>query len=80
MTIPQEQITVSDPVNKPEHYGQGSIESIEYIEDFLTDEEYKGFLRGNISKYLHRYRYKGKPVEDLKKAQWYLARLIEKEE
>lgn len=66
-----------DPVNNPSHYGQGKIEAIEYIEDFLTKEEYIGFLRGNIAKYLHRWPYKGQ-AEDLKKAQWYLNRLIER--
>ena len=43
----------TDMVNSPPHYGTGSIECIEYIEDFLTDEEYIGYLRGNIAKYLH---------------------------
>ena len=66
-----------DNVNSPSHYGQGKIEAIEYIEDFLTEEEYIGYLRGNIGKYLHRWRWKGKPVEDLKKAQVYLGWLIE---
>ena len=66
-----------DNVNSPSHYGQGKIEAIEYIEDFLSTEEYIGYLRGNIAKYLHRWRFKGKPVEDLKKANWYLDRLIE---
>lgn len=66
----------SDPVNSPSHYGQGSIEAIEYIEDFLTREEYIGYLRGNIAKYLHRFLYKGKPLQDLEKAQWYLNRLM----
>ncbi|HEY9819095.1 MAG TPA: DUF3310 domain-containing protein [Candidatus Obscuribacterales bacterium] len=65
-----------DPVNKPIHYGSGKIEAIEYIEDFLTREEYIGYLRGNIAKYMHRFRYKN-GVEDLQKAQWYLGRLIE---
>lgn len=68
---------VSDNVNSPSHYGQGSIEAIDYIQDFLTEEEFIGYLRGNIAKYLHRFRYKGKPAEDLKKAEWYLKRLIE---
>ena len=65
-----------DNVNSPSHYGQGSIESIDYIEDSLTTEEYVGFLQGNIKKYTHRWRWKG-GLEDLKKAQWYLSRLIE---
>lgn len=64
-----------DNVNNPAHYGKGSIECIDYIEDFLTEEEYIGYLRGNIAKYLHRWRYKNKQ-EDLLKSQWYLARLI----
>lgn len=65
-----------DNVNKPAHYGQGNIECIEYIKDFLTDEEYIGYLRGNIAKYMHRWRYKN-GVEDLRKAGWYLAALIQ---
>lgn len=64
-----------DNVNNPAHYGKGRIECIDYIEDFLTEEEYIGYLRGNIAKYLHRWRYKNKQ-EDLLKSQWYLARLI----
>ena len=66
---------MTDNVNNPAHYGQGKIECIDYIEDFLTDEEYIGYLRGNIAKYLHRWRYKNKEV-DLNKAQWYLNRLL----
>ena len=38
-----------DMVNSPAHYGNGSIECIEYIEDFLTTEEYIGYLLGNIA-------------------------------
>jgi len=64
-----------DNVNSPAHYGKGKIECIDYIEDFLTKEEYIGYLRGNIAKYLHRWRYKNKQ-EDLLKAQWYLDRLV----
>ena len=68
-----------DPVNKPSHYGQGSIEAIEYIQDLLTDEELKGYYRGNVAKYLHRWRYKN-GLEDLKKANYYLTKLIQLEE
>lgn len=67
---------MTDNVNHPAHYGQGKIEAIEYIEDSLTKEEFIGYLRGNIAKYNHRWRYKnGK--EDLYKAKWYLNKLIE---
>ena len=68
-----------DNVNNPAHYGQGNIECIDYILDFLTDEEVIGYLRGNMAKYLHRWRYKN-GIEDLKKARWYLNKLIEYEE
>ena len=62
---------MSDNVNKPPHYGQGDIECITYIKDILTDEELIGYYRGNVAKYLHRWRYKN-GLEDLKKARWYL--------
>lgn len=70
---------IVDNVNSPSHYGQGKIEAIEYISDFLTPEEYQGYLRGNIAKYLHRFPYKN-GIEDIKKAQWYLERLIQEVE
>lgn len=65
-----------DAVKRPSHYGQGEIECIDYIKDFLTREEYIGYLRGNIAKYMHRWRYKN-GTQDLQKAEWYLQRLIE---
>ena len=68
-----------DNVNNPAHYGTGAIECIEYIKDFLTDEELIGYYRGNVAKYLHRWRYKN-GVEDLKKARWYLEALIQQQE
>ena len=67
-----------DNVNNPAHYGTGSIECIEYIKDFLTDEELIGYYRGNVAKYLHRWRYKN-GIEDLKKARWYLEALIQQQ-
>lgn len=67
-----------DPVERPQHYGQGNIECIDYLEDFLSYNEFVGYLRGNIGKYLHRWRYKN-GLEDLNKANWYLNRLIELE-
>lgn len=65
-----------DNVNNPAHYGQGKIECIDYILDFLTYEEAVGYLRGNMTKYLHRWRDKG-GIEDLRKADWYLHKLLE---
>lgn len=65
-----------DVVNHPDHYNNGSIECIEYLKDNMSWQGYTGYLEGNCKKYLHRWRYKQKPVEDLKKARWYLDRLI----
>jgi len=38
--------------------------------------EFEGYCKGQVLKYLWRYRYKGKPLEDLRKAEWYLQLLI----
>jgi hypothetical protein len=69
-----------DVVNSPPHYKTGGIEAIEGIEASMAPEAYAGYLKGNIMKYMWRYERKGKPVEDLKKAQWYLGRLIAAQE
>ncbi len=66
---------MNDPIN-PNHYKDGEIECIDDIKDFLTREEYIGYLRGNIAKYMHRWRYKN-GAQDLEKAEWYLKQLIE---
>ena len=68
-----------DVVNHPEHYTFGKIEVIKIIEDQLTPEEYRGYIKGQVIKYITRERYKN-GLEDLKKARWYLDRLIKKME
>lgn len=68
-----------DLVNRPPHYRQGKIECIDAIEGMLTKAEYQGMLKGNILKYLWRENYKGR-LESLKKAQWYLNKLVESHE
>jgi hypothetical protein len=67
---------IVDVVNSPPHYKTGGIEAIEGIEASMGPEAYAGYLKGNIMKYMWRYERKGKPIEDLKKARWYLDRLI----
>lgn len=64
-----------DAVNHPDHYTThpSGVECIQIT-------EHMGFLDGNAMKYLWRHRDKGKPVEDLKKARWYIDRLIAKYE
>lgn len=68
---------VQDVVNKPGHYNTGNIECIEAIEESMSAEAFKGYLKGNCMKYLWRYDYKGKQVEDLRKCQWYLNKLTD---
>lgn len=60
-------------------YYEGTIEPIEYMSATFTDEEYRGFLKGNIIKYISRAGKKGHAIEDLKKAGVYLEWLIELE-
>lgn len=64
-----------DMVTAPSHYNTGNIECIDAIEESMSSIAFKGYLKGNCMKYLWRYGYKGKPVEDLKKATWYLNKL-----
>jgi len=70
--------SLEDVVNKPKHYNTGNIECIEAIEESMSSVAFKGYLKGNCMKYLWRYDYKGKQVEDLQKAMWYLALLTDK--
>jgi spore coat protein CotF len=67
-----------DNVNEPNHY-KGEIECIDAIKNSMSIEEFKGFLKGNVQKYVWRYDKKN-GIEDLKKAQWYLDRLIKENE
>lgn len=69
-----------DPVNRPSHYTDGGIECIDAIKASMSTEAFLGFLKGNVQKYMWRYEKKVAPVEDLKKAQWYLSKLIEEQE
>ena len=64
-----------DPVEKPIHYAAGTVECIDAIEAQLTPEEFRGYLKGNVAKYMWRERQKG-GIESLKKAKWYLSKLI----
>ena len=69
---------VEDVVNNPSHYNKGGIECIDAIAA-ATGEGFEFYLQGNIMKYMWRYRYKN-GTEDLKKARWYLDKLIKEVE
>ena len=62
---------MKERVNHPNHYNQGKIEVIDFIEDWKLN-----FSAGNVIKYVVRAPYKEEKLEDLKKAMWYLQRLI----
>lgn len=67
---------VKDMIN-PSHYKVGGIETINYLQAKLTPEEFTGYLKGNALKYLSRSSHKhDDPVEDYKKARWYINRLV----
>lgn len=60
-----------------DHYRRGTVQPIDFFESSFTPDEYRGYLKGNIIKYVSRYRYKGKPIDDLEKAKTYLDWLLE---
>jgi hypothetical protein len=61
----------NDPVNRPQHYTFGSIEVIDALEAWALP-----FHEANVVKYVARARHKGNELEDLRKARWYLDRII----
>lgn len=77
MTFEETGISIpkKDSIN-PNHYVFGGIETIEYLKAKLTPEEYRGFLKGNVLKYVSMEAEKN-GLEDLKKDKWYLDKLIE---
>jgi len=71
----KESLGSEDNVNSPSHYNQAGIECIDAIKASLGDG-YQDYCKGNVMKYLWRYKYKN-GIEDLKKAQWYLNSMVE---
>ena len=65
-----------DEVNNPKHYDLfPGHQSIDVIKDALTDEEWRGFLKGNVLKYRLRAGEKGPADKCLAKANWYSDKL-----
>ena len=73
---PEDYPPSADIVNSPPHYNQTGIECIHAI-SAATGDGFKHYLQGNVLKYLWRFDYKDKPLQDLQKAQWYLNALVE---
>lgn len=66
----------NNQVDSPSHYTFGGIETIDYMQAKMSEDEFFGYLKGNIIKYISRSKHKGNELDDLKKAQWYLNKLI----
>ena len=58
------------------HYTSKEVQPWDAMESWMTEEQYKGFMLGNVIKYIARFQDKG-GREDLKKAQHYLAKCLE---
>lgn len=71
----EEPMTGHDTVNAPSHYASGEIECIDAIQASMSAEEFEGHCKGSVQKYMWRWREKG-GVESLRKAEWYLRKLI----
>ena len=70
---------MNESVDHPQHYQSSGMECIDAIKAQLTPEEFRGFLKGNVVKYVWRERMKG-GKSSLLKSQWYLERLLSHEQ
>lgn len=68
-----------DNINHPAHYNKGTMECLDVIKACLSNSEFRGFLKGNVIKYMYRKGDKGDALEDLNKACWYAKKLMEQE-
>ena len=59
----------------PDYYKAGGVETIDYLHAFLTEDEFNGFCKGNIIKYVSRANRKN-GLEDIRKARDYISYLI----
>jgi len=71
---PTQKPQMNDPVNRPKHYTFGYFEVIEVLQDWFP----KNPLLWQVGKYIARADHKGKPLEDLRKARYYLQREIDR--
>lgn len=73
---PTNESLLDDPVNHPPHYETDGVECIDALAAALGPTGFKDYLRGQVLRYLWRAERKGAAEEDLRKAQWYLDRLV----
>ncbi len=65
----------NDPVRRPAHYNRGGVECIDAIRAQLTEDEWRGYLRGQVAKYNWRLGAKDDPKQEAGKLLFY-ARLL----
>lgn len=68
-------LATDDDVERPAHYRQGGVECIDAIRAQLTPEEFRGYCKGNVAKYVWRERMK-EGDKAIKKARWYLNQML----
>jgi|TARA_E500000318_G_scaffold101842_1_gene105666 hypothetical protein len=66
----------NDPVNRPSHYTQGSVECLDAIKSALGHDGFEEFCRGQVLKYVWRAPHKNANLQDYQKARFYLDKLI----
>lgn len=66
----------NENVNHPQHYNKDGIECFDVISAFFGKEALEDFCLGNALKYLMRCQHKGKYIEDLKKAKFYIEKIL----
>jgi len=76
-TRPRQGKMKKEMINHPDHYNSGKIEVIDFIKSLGMHED---FCIANAIKYISRYKHKGDPMGDLKKARWYIDYLIKEME
>ena len=59
-----------------DHYKELAVQPWDAMESWMSEDEFAGFLRGNVIKYLSRAGKKGDELQDLKKALHYLEKLV----
>jgi hypothetical protein len=65
----------ADMVNHPPHYTKGGIETLDFIKAKLSTDEYKGYLKGNLIKYISRAGLKNEEATDFGKINFYATEL-----
>ena len=68
---------MNDMINRPAHYTQGKVECLDALQSMMSEASYKDFLRAQVIKYVWRCEDKGNSEIDLKKAGFYLNRLLQ---